>query len=117
MIFFGIFIADLFYTVFIEIKRDFKIVQGLKTASLIFLVYFFAYSFICGVKGGFQWYFKSVWNYIDILLIIIYIPLSILDLDKDPEDYITVRILFCPMVTLVFIKMTYYLRILEGFSF
>lgn len=115
--FFVIFIADLFYSVFYNQRRDFNLVLCLKIVCNAFLFFFLLISLASGFKAGLKWYFKTIWNYIDLFIFVLYLAMTYLEMLKNPDYHIYVRIIFCPLVLLAEVKLTYFLRMLEGFSF
>ena len=66
-------------------------------------------------KQGFSTYIKDFWNIIDIIIINFYVATTISDLLY--VDYYTVNLLYCINVILFTIKLMYYLRVINGFSF
>ena len=60
-------------------------------------------------------YFSGMWNWTDILLILAYFTLAVLDHLAD--FYIATTILQVFVVSLAFIKICFFLRIYEGFGF
>lgn len=60
-------------------------------------------------------YFDDIWNFFDFFLIAVYIPVAILDITNDYID--ALRILQCILVLMSFVKVCFFLRIYDGFSF
>ena len=60
-------------------------------------------------------YFDDIWNFFDFFLIAVYIPVAILDITNDYTD--ALRILQCILVLMSFVKVCFFVRIYDGFSF
>ena len=56
-----------------------------------------------------------MWNFFDIALLLSYIAFALIDLFYDYPTLITT--LECAILLLIFVKVNYFLRIFEGFSF
>ena len=82
--------------------------------GLLFLSYFAWYELKQASKNVRQ-YFTEAWNYIDFTLIFLYLVHSAVSFSSLDTMYL--QILDCVLVILVFMKVCYYLRIYDGFSF
>jgi hypothetical protein len=80
---------------------------------LLFLIYFAKYEITSALRQS--GYFNEVWNLMDFLLIALYIPVSVLDYLN--YAYVAVTIGYAILVTIAFIKINFFLRLYDGFSF
>eukprot|EP00347_Sterkiella_histriomuscorum_P013895 403362947 len=93
--------------------RDPIIQYSLKPVSLLVLIYFFVYEIRQAVKQ--ENYMKEIWNFFDYSLIFAYSLLTVLEAAFPYEDFIV--ILKLVIVFLTFLKINFFLRIYDGFSF
>ncbi|CDW84476.1 wd-40 repeat protein [Stylonychia lemnae] len=129
LIFMAAFIFDIFYSTYATAVRDEDSKTDYETQRLqqniwikistkaicsIVLLYFLKYE-INQIKVQGKEYFSDGWNYFDFMLIIAYTTYCILDFTIDIEDFlIFIRIL---VIVLSFMKLFFFLRIYDGFSF
>eukprot|EP00347_Sterkiella_histriomuscorum_P009500 403340976 len=93
--------------------RDPIVQYSLKSVSGLVLIYFLVYEFRQAAKQ--EDYMKEIWNFFDYSLIIAYALLAGLEAAYPYEDYIV--ILKLVIVFLTFLKINFFLRIYDGFSF
>ena len=74
-----------------------------------------AYYEIKSAKKHFRAYISDLWNLIDILMIILYVAVSIMFFFTLKNEI--VRIIFCFLIILAFVKICFFLRIYDGMSF
>eukprot|EP00347_Sterkiella_histriomuscorum_P005218 403357440 len=86
---------------------------SLKSVSLLVLIYFLVYEIKQAVRQ--ENYLKEIWNFFDYTLIVTYVLLTSLEASYPYEDYII--ILKLAIVFLTFLKINFFLRIYDGFSF
>eukprot|EP00347_Sterkiella_histriomuscorum_P017811 403347898 len=115
------FIFEVMYSLIYLNRREDPIVDdrnpivlySFKAVSLIVLSYFFVYELKQAIiqKG----YLMEIWNFFDYSLIISYLAEIILDeLAPSSDALVITKIL---IVTLIFLKICFFLRIYNGFSF
>eukprot|EP00347_Sterkiella_histriomuscorum_P010233 403377082 len=117
------YVVDLFYSLHekdynadLEVTRDDRnlaIMLVMKGFCCVILAYFGYYE----IKSSSlqERYFEDPWNYIDFGLIAIYVPTMILDIFNFLP--LLCIILQCLVVFLSFLKVNFFLRIYDGFSF
>jgi len=86
----------------------------LKIICLATLLKFFAYEVKLAIKQG-KYYFKDYWNYFDILFIVTFFT-NVIGGYLDLYDIIITYLDVC-ILLLAFIKLNFFLRIFEGFSY
>eukprot|EP00347_Sterkiella_histriomuscorum_P004167 403361497 len=94
-------------------ERDMTVLYPLKGVSLIVLIYFFVYEIKQAIKQ--ENYLYEIWNIFDISLILSYCLLIGLEEFYPYEDFII--IIKLGIVFLTFLKINFFLRIYDGFSF
>lgn len=68
-------------------------------------------------KWGFQTYmFKDIWNLYDLLLFAVYVAYIPISFIYDREEYV-VKVLKCCIITFLGMKLNFFLRIFDNFSF
>lgn len=95
----------------------------LKSLSLLILIYFLLYELRSAYIEGALSYFSCMWNFFDIFFIATYTIILIFvigevnkeEIDKDHVDRL--RVLYCILTLFIFTKITFFLRIYDGFSF
>lgn len=87
----------------------------LKCCCLYYLLYFVIYEIRSAIKQSVREYVKDYWNFIDFLLISTYSIASYLSVLRGPSS--TLLILNCLLLILTFMKVNFFLRIYDGFSF
>ncbi|CDW84834.1 wd-40 repeat protein [Stylonychia lemnae] len=88
------------------------IINKIISAGILF--YFFVFE-VRQMKIQRSKYFQYLWNIIDMIHISCYIVLSIVEYHSDNSD--NVVLLFVVVISFTFLKLYYFLRIFEGFSF
>lgn len=73
------------------------------------------YEVACLKKYELKKYFKDIWNTIDLLLILFYIPTAIVDVVNREAVYVTIA--YCLILIMAVAKLFSYLRIFDNFSF
>jgi hypothetical protein len=121
--FFLAFISDIYYSLVNKTTNEEDIVTNddripevtiaIKVICVLFLLYFVKYEIKSAMKQ--DGYFKEVWNMFDFLLIAMYIPISLMDYLR--IYYIATTIGYSILVAIVFMKINFFLRIFDGFSF
>lgn len=86
---------------------------GLKTLSGLVMSYFLHYEIKSAMRQ--EGYFSEVWNLIDMLLFALLIPTYILDILN--LQFILVTVLQVLVISLAFLKICFFLRIYDDFSF
>eukprot|EP00347_Sterkiella_histriomuscorum_P015684 403356086 len=94
-------------------ERNLIVQYSLKAVSLLVLIYFFVYEIKQAIIQ--ENYIKEIWNFFDYSLIIAYTLLTGLEASYPYEDFII--ILKLVIVFLTFLKINFFLRIYDGFSF
>eukprot|EP00347_Sterkiella_histriomuscorum_P024078 403332378 len=94
-------------------ERDKTVLYSLKCVSLIVLIYFFVYEIKQSIKQ--ENYFQEIWNIFDFSLILSYSLLIGLEEYYPYEDFLI--IIKLAIVFLTFLKINFFLRIYDGFSF
>lgn len=117
------YVADLFYSLHMkEYNDDLELIKderslawmlSLKCFCSLILIYFGWYEYKSAkIQEG---YFDDAWNLIDFGLIALYVPTMALDFYS--VAYLLTTILQCLIVILSFLKVNFFLRIYDGFSF
>eukprot|EP00347_Sterkiella_histriomuscorum_P008450 403345053 len=94
-------------------ERNLIVQYSLKAVSFLILIYFFVYEIKQAIKQ--ENYMKEIWNFFDYSLIIAYTLLTGFEASYPYEDFII--ILKLVIVFLTFLKINFFLRIYDGFSF
>eukprot|EP00347_Sterkiella_histriomuscorum_P008062 403346519 len=106
---------DIYFFVIQKEERDIAQQLIVKLTCLVCLLASGFYEMVQLWKSSFTQYFQEVWNYFDLLMIIQYVVIFIVDIQNEkPEAIIILQGL---MLLLIFVKLCQNLRIFEGFSF
>eukprot|EP00347_Sterkiella_histriomuscorum_P023209 403335532 len=95
-------------------NRNIYVLYSSQAVSLSVLIYFFIYEIKQAMKQ--EGYFQEIWNFFDYTLSICYIVLISLEATLTPS-HDSIVILKVSIVSLAFLKISFFLRIYDGFSF
>eukprot|EP00347_Sterkiella_histriomuscorum_P012349 403368936 len=117
------FIADLFNSLYNkEIDENYNVVVDnrqlwitLPTKIISFLCIMFFGIYELRVYSLTKGHFEDPWNVLDFLLVVIFIPTTILEYNNTAQYFVTISYIF--VVILSFQKINFFLRIYDGFSF
>ena len=87
----------------------------LKIIGILILLYFGIYEIRSAIKQSLKEYVKDYWNFFDFLLITVYLAFVVNDVFA--KSIIARKILTCIILLLIFVKLNFFLRIFDGFSF
>jgi hypothetical protein len=100
---------------FLDLENEHLIFTILnKLACISILMYFIKYEFRIARKDLTS-YLKSAWNFIDYMLVLLYIIVTILFVFS--ANFNIVQVLNCVLAIFIFIKISFFLRLFDGFSF
>eukprot|EP00347_Sterkiella_histriomuscorum_P003632 403363541 len=94
-------------------ERNMIVLYISKAISLIVLIYFFIYEIKQALKQ--EGYLKEIWNFFDYTLIVSYLLEIIIEAANPYHD--SLAIIKVLVVCLTFLKISFFLRIYDGFSF
>lgn len=86
----------------------------MKLICIIILIYFSQYE-IRSAMRDIKVYLKEIWNLIDFAVIVLQIVCTILFISG--LDFNALRIIYCILAIMIFVKICFFLRIYDGFSF
>jgi Ion transport protein len=125
LVFVFLFIADTYLSIYMENSEIYIHEAGLsnpyvtctlvaKLICLVILSYFAKYE-IKSALADFGDYISEYWNFIDFMVIVMQLVSTVCFVSG--VDFDVMRMIYCLMAIMVFIKVCFFLRIYDGFSF